>query len=343
VKRKAGHLQLSVKDADRVHAEQCTRKAGECLQCLAAEQKHRWSKRFTWLVTGFNPKVRAYALGCKVCKEAGCNTLWGRQEITRENVRITSLLQHRATKFHVKAKKHSLKDQKILLNGKLTPSSTSFRKVLNDFRMNRVAGAQGVHGVGKKNKLRKMLFCLAEASRECHRQFLAKAGSISLHQDGRKGKLVIRYRACTDQLARKDGCLGQADLAQDFGHLGATAIAKGTMQVLRNMCTRRRWAPVAEDTRMGFDKSLFNHLKSITELIDTDAAADERRAGKLLQHGSAAKNGAAAIPAEFENLKGHNLDKCHGTRRRSLADQARLLRGTGNHNGELACVWSKLL
>ena len=163
-------------------------------------------------------------------------------------------------------------------------------------------------GVGKKNKIRTMLFCLAEASRDSHREFLAKAGSISLHQDGRKGKLVIRYRGCTEQLVRKNGVLGQVDLAKDFGHLGATAIAKGTMQLLKNMCTSRRWAPAVH--RPGrFMRDLFVHVKGVTELIDTDSAADEKRVGKLL------KLGAASIPPELSNLKAHNLDKCHGTRR----------------------------
>jgi hypothetical protein len=173
-----------------------------------------------------------------------------------------------------------------------------------------------VEGVGKAKKVGRMLWCVAGGHRRAHRKFLKTCGTISLHQDGRRGRLLLRYRACDSALTVKCGTLGQVSLAKDGGDLGALGIAAGTVKILDKLCTELADPPLSAHRQQrskkwvsSLDAHLLSHVKRKAELLDSDAAADEQRAHKVLKHGT------RAAPAELPNLKVHNLDKAHSSRR----------------------------
>ncbi len=115
----------------------------------------------------------------------------------------------------------------------------------------------------------------------------------------------------------RSGALGQIDLCAGAKDLGAPGIAEGTIGVLTKICTKRPHPPYVKlASRVGvnvLDKTLLDHLKRHIELMDTDAAADEQRATKVLKVGIPA--GAHQVLPELPNLKMHNLDKAHSARR----------------------------
>lgn len=57
------------------------------------------------------------------------------------------------------------------------------------------------------------------------------------------------------------------------------------------------------------------------KVVDTDAAADEIRAGKVLKKGIPAAPGIDTVPGELSNLKAHNLDKAHSARRIGVGER----------------------
>ena len=150
------------------------------------------------------------------------------------------------------------------------------------------------------------------------RSCLLTASTTSLHQDGRAGRLLLRYRACNSKLQMRAGVLGQVNLCVDQNSQGAFGIARGTMSVIRNFCTAKRAPPHTSRslrTAPQFQSGVFAHLKRTIEMIDTDAAADERRAAKVLRDGVPTGSASREIGAELVNLKAHNLDKAHSSRR----------------------------
>jgi hypothetical protein len=124
---------------------------------------------------------------------------------------------------------------------------------------------------------------------------------------------VLRYRACNHNLAVKTGIFGQVSLAKEIGDLGALGIADGTMRILSKFCSESkppfRQRLVRMMAKAKLDKALFSHIKRKAELLDTDAAADEQKAHKVLHRG------AGSSPPQLANLKVHNLDKAHSSRR----------------------------
>ena len=64
------------------------------------------------------------------------------------------------------------------------------------------------------------------------------------------------------------------------------------------------------------DSDLRNQLRNAVELVSSDAAADERRASKVLKWGIGPGHGPFSDKTpEFVNLIIHNLDKAHSARR----------------------------
>lgn len=319
---------LPAHDVDRLHREACQHHTS-CARCNFAERKTLWQPRFlidrmdpsrgSWVKVGIDSMTKQAGLGCVVCEHAKMEgSKWAHCGITDGHVRTSQLTQHSRCRAHkaAVAKFIDTAADNELFSGVQPPSAEQLRQTLAAVRSGRKHGATGIPGIGKGGKVRRMVACLAEGHRMVHRKFLRSAGTISLHQDGRKGRLVIRYRACNENLEVKSGTLGQVSLAKEFGELGAVAIAQGTMKMISNFCTPRASMPrIRQHTRNRKakpDTALVTHFKRKVELMDTDAAADEQKAHKLLR---GEDDGDTAVPGDLPNCKIHNLDKAHSARR----------------------------
>ena len=205
-----------------------------------------------------------------------------------------------------------------MVHGVRPPSKHDFDIVMKAFLAGGCTGRKGLPGVGSAKKLRRMKFCLAEGHRHVHRQALRNAKSISFFQDGRRGRLALRYKSADTALTARSGCLGQVSLAIEINDLGALGIAEGTTRILDKFCTRLHGAPFCfrQPLKRKVDSDLRNHIRNAVELVSSDAAADERRASKVLKRGIGPGQGPVSDkPPEFVNLIIHNLDKAHSARR----------------------------
>ena len=84
-------------------------------------------------------------------------------------------------------------------------------------------------------KVRKMLFCLAEAVRERLRQHLASARSLTFHSDASKNRLLLLCQFCGADLQPRHGLLGTQSLDDDSSAAGITTVI---LRILR-ICARR--------------------------------------------------------------------------------------------------------
>ena len=71
------------------------------------------------------------------------------------------------------------------------------------------------------------------------------------------------------------------------------------------------------------DNDLFEHLRSIVEVVDADAAADEQRAIRILQ--GTAQSMAITQRAFFPNLKVVLRDRTHAATRPSHVQPSRVI------------------
>lgn len=167
-------------------------------------------------------------------------------------------------------------------------------------------------GVGGRHKIRRMLWCLAEAARNADRRYLKNAESVSIIQDGRRSKLLIRFRACDHTLRPRQGILWQTHLHNVQAH----HLREGTLQGLRNFCTEFAKAPESKPNspQPQFDKVLFKRLVQTIECFTSDAAADEQLAGELLKSTNEVPTVRDNFPA-LANLKVIARDRAHAARR----------------------------
>ena len=132
-------------------------------------------------------------------------------------------------------------------------------------------GEKSIKGVGGRKKVRKLKYCCAEGARILARRKLGKVLTIALHQDVRKGRLLVRYTACNDKLEACSGALGQIKLTKDLT-LDADGIKAGALQVIKTFSLNRCRPPHCGRERKLLDTNLAKHIRDTIELWDTDAA-----------------------------------------------------------------------
>ena len=195
------------------------------------------------------------------------------------------------------------------------PPVADFERVLAAFKKGKANGDEGIENVGKRKKLIKMKFCLAEAIRVQTRLWLRTARSMTTHSDASKGRLLVRGQMCGEDLCPRHVLLGTANLADDF-ESSALGVASAVVACLRDLATPMLGAPFAAAEDPDVDTDLLAHICDIVEVFNADAAADEQLAGRLLQTTNLDCNAADVhIGQIFRNLIIINKDKPHGARR----------------------------
>ena len=88
--------------------------------------------------------------------------------------------------------------------------------------------------------------------------------TISLHQDVRKGRLLVRYKAANDKLQVKSGALGSVQLTDKLS-LCADGLKAGTLRIVQEYCMARA-SPPLKSQRHIVDTKLANMLRSKVEV-----------------------------------------------------------------------------
>ena len=284
-----------------------------------ARLKVSWTQAFrlphsteTWITTVFS-KEHGMRLGCLACKNAGVNSVFGRADVPMAAAQKSVFANHSRTKSHCRAVvKWAGRDPDALgVPVDLAPTREEFQTVLSLTRKGQLP--EHLPNVGHRKKLRRMKWCLAEARRMVKRQYLKSSRVVSLHQDARKGRLAVRFTCCGPKLKPKVGFLGSASLTSKFS-TDAGGIKQAIVHIVHEFCTPLRRPPMINLSRTSTscDTSLVAHLRQSVELLDSDAAADETLAAKVL---TGIRTEAGKTVPFFPRVKVQNRDKAHASRR----------------------------
>ena len=174
--------------------------------------------------------------------------------------------QHEATFMH----KVATGEATVSLNA---PSCEAFKAVLNAVRTR--SSSQPLGDVGRRKKNRKMSACLGEAAKYLDRKFWRRCKHMTLMQDVRKGRLLVRFRASAPGMKVRSGIIGQCRVPEG----GAVNLRDATLQILSNAC-RSRCANVSAPLSEGkLELKLLQRLCAAVKFFTADAAGDEQAAG----------------------------------------------------------------
>ena len=188
------------------------------------------------------------------------------------------------------------------------PSTEEWASMWRSFRSKRYMDQESDE-ILLRAKGRRMQYCLAEALRARHKQLLREAQCLTLSLDEAKTRLLVRFTCVGKRLQVHRGVLGM-HRSKATGH---KSVIESLDHVLRNACTDLvEHPPPAGNLDPTFHSDLYEHLRSITRVWNSDAGPDEMLAAKEVQK----------IPLSMDDLRPLlpnivlvNRDKAHASRR----------------------------
>jgi len=255
----------------------------------------------------------AWGLGCIACARAAQHDSSQKQFAhfkirTLETGSQWNFLRHSKSQNHVNNVRDLVGIAWEVHLDDVSPSHSMFKAVWDALRSS-TAPSAGVPGVGKQHKVERMAWCIAESMWDLDRSFLDKEGiTITLLRDERKQRLLCRFKACDDKLARRSGVLGQA---KNFGTRSEN-ITLATKNVIKRFSTSRFAAPGLINCNVAkHSASLQTRVCNGIMHLAVDAAGDELLGGRQLKAGN--RDDIAPL---CPNLKSVVRDRPHGSRRR---------------------------
>ena len=297
----------------------CTKNCStkRCPKCWCTRNLDKLQDEFPWLVV----KAQPFGAGCSVCMaRTEGQTLKNQpgKEWCEGTVTLYASLQPRRLEKHQNSKQHRLGLDLITpVQEDSAPSTLQLKTVLDHAKKHPV-GVDGVNAVGGQKKVRKIVWCLAEANRELKRQLWRDGKgpeheklvqSTTLFQDTRKGRLSLRFTAASSCAERRAGHFGTIDISENLDALG---VMQGTMNALKTFCTPCQSPPHCERPPAAeLDVNLLQRVVQSIEVYVTDSAGDEIRAGFML----AGQSATSMLQPHFPGLRVVSRDKPHATRR----------------------------
>lgn len=217
-------------------------------------------------------KGQVARVGCSVCALANAGGPWAKFEQKPLSLTKHHLKRHESSKTHMAC----LEAQGSSESARLAPDLDIFKDALKRMRG---GGSQRDNGCcsDKKQQVR---WCLSEAAMDIGRETLRDALCIAVTRDERKGRLLVRWRACKSDLTAASGVLG-FDSCLGF----ADDLAVKTKQAIQEFCTPLVNLPrgfVSDEADKELDRQTERSIQSKTSILVTDAASPELLASGLL-------------------------------------------------------------
>ena len=295
----------------------------------------------SWLVCRRNPGGH-WRIGCNACSALSVAVDEGRVKVVRhlsahnrkayhefgirEIPKIGRLRKHEASGFHKLAMRYMKSGATKVCKEYIaiaSPSKDVFEKLYRHIRKR--GKSSEIDGIGGHRKIRRLLWCLAEAKRARSRRVLATASTIAVHQDKGQGFLHTRFTACGDKFSKVSGVIG---LTQMVG--GHREIILSTDEVLQRFCSPgsfrpRNEAELAARRNAGrhppeevgpiLDAALYDIIREKVHLFNADGASDCQLAGTVMQQSASTRSMRCQGSDVFPNLGVVNWDAAHASRR----------------------------
>ncbi len=286
------------------HVKCCHLKAGRCSLCHWGKKEAFWKSQLQkpeWLRVSLKKKVAR--LGCTFCCLAEVDSPWAAFQQSPLTMTVHALKRHEGSKTHQQAA-GALDTQSFKA---FAPSEKEFSDALKNMRSGGSARNKGCCSA-KKSRIR---WCLAEAILDRTRADIKSSSCIALIRDERKGKLLVRYRCCRQDLSVVGGVLGflYTDPSSD-------SLAKSTKSAIQSLCTPLEMKPKGCHLQEigNYDTAVEESLRKRTSILITDSAANEMLASNILA-GRRASAATGAREAYFTDVKVIGRDASHATTR----------------------------
>ena len=266
---------------------------GECDRCLFRKHRVEWTKTVgRWVMDELDMTKGKYGIGCAFCKRSKglaklgtTNSKFATCDIRssrRTPLSLQRLVKHSQSPGHLAAE--SLVEHGAYADDRRCPTREQWKSVYQHTLAGKATSKLGVHGVGKRKKVRKMQFCLAEGKRNKVRKRLKEARCIAISQDKRATRCLMRYRCCSARLKSHKGLLSLTREVGSPGCMGADHLRKATLRGIEAACTPLK-GPYTQGPQPKVDEELFKQVVQKIECFSADGAAEEQLAGRELASG----------------------------------------------------------
>lgn len=254
----------------RQHMTACKIKTGRCGLCRWATFREKWIAELKSAWPHVCLKGHVARIGCSVCALAEVGGSWANFEQKPLSLRLHHFKRHEASGAHVQA----VGMQGSVNNARLAPCVDVFETALKRMR----AGGSCRDGGSCSDKKHQIRWCLSEAAMEVGRSILKDARCIALTRDERKGKLLVRWRACREDLTSSSGVLGFLPV-EGF----ADDLADRVKEIAQAFCRPQLGLPRGFVQRQcpGVCSDVEKNLRNKTKILITDAAPSELLASSL--------------------------------------------------------------
>ena len=288
--------------------------------------EEEFQKAWSWLVQlqsgNFVCKCCSYVEKQKLTKCLRTNTLSSTTGLAPTTwTRLQSFKQHTLNPQHKAAAILFVRDtMKDIPLQSLPSTSEDFVHLLKNIKERKMKKEEAY---GDRYKLRRMLFSLAEASRQAKRHQFTTASQACMMHDGADSKLFARYALCTKDIERKYGFFGVFDLVQQHKTADSLALASSLSSIITNSCTQFLGVPYKspewKKKHVKLDEKAYNNIRVAISQLIADEAADEGRARELLVDNfdwdSIPDLHAEDVNKFLPNAYVHSIDKAHSAKR----------------------------
>ena len=288
--------------------------------------EEEFEEAWSWLVQlqsgNFVCKCCSYVEKQQLTKSLRNNTLSSPTGLTPSKwTRLQSFRQHAQNPQHKKAAILFVRDtMKDIPLQSIPSASEDFVHLLKTIKERKMKKEEAYGG---RYKLRRMLFCLAEASRQAKRHQFTTASQACMMHDGADSKLFARYALCTKDIERKYGFFGVFDLVQQHKTADSLALASSLSSIITNSCTQFFGAPYRspewKKKHEKLNEKAYNNIRVAISQLVADEAADEGRARELLVDNfdwdSVPDLHAEDVNNVLPNAYVHSIDKAHSAKR----------------------------
>ena len=233
---------------DAAHLKSCSLGVQKCARCKWATYKVKWQKDLPWLDAKMNLDSGLWGIGCRLCHDAQqvapevmskfpvSRHHFARYEVSTGEIRVTRFRKHAESPAHRTAESMAGGKEPALDDvGGFTPSTAEWKSVINHTKPSNLQA--DVSDVANRKKAHMMRWCLAEAHREHQREAVKNALCLSLSQDQRGRRFLVRFRAVDANLQVCDGTLQLVKVVTSPDVPGAQGIRQMTLKALKNFCT----------------------------------------------------------------------------------------------------------
>ena len=251
---------------------------------------------------------RKVKVGCSTCflaaeKAGGADdNVWAQFQVNPRSLTIHALKRHEASKTHQNATK-AASDEKCVAHA---PKAEEFKAVLTTLRQ----GVSARQGGGTSDKKTRMRYAITEAILSQYRRKLRTCQSVAILRDERKSRLLVRFRACLDDMTVCQGVLG---LGETSGT--SESVNDVTLNAIKSFCQ-----PFTEQPRGTSEQSappddaLKQRLCDKVTIVVTDCQASELLASEQLR-GRRARATDGLRQADLPNVKVVGRDMAHASTR----------------------------